>query len=94
MAGAVGQILLFLLDVCFWIIIIQVVLSWLIAFEVINVRNERAANFVRLVDKLTAPIFTPLRKYIPPIAGIDLTPIVVIFAIFLTQRLVASVFLF
>ncbi len=94
MAGVVGQILIFLLDICFWIIMIQVVLSWLIAFEVINVRNERAANFVRLIDKLTAPIFTPLRRFIPPIAGIDLTPIVVIFAIFLAQKLVASIFFF
>ena len=51
MAYALGNVLLFLLDVCFWIIIIQVVLSWLIMFEVINIRNPQAANFVRQSPK-------------------------------------------
>ncbi len=88
----IGQILLFLLDVCFWIIIAQVILSWLIAFEVINIRNPQAANFVRLVDKITAPVYTPLRKVIPPIAGIDITPIILIFGIYLLQSIVVSVF--
>ena len=92
--GAIGQLLIFLLDVCFWIIIIQVVLSWLITFEVVNIRNQQAANFVRLIDRITAPIYTPLRKIIPPIAGIDLTPIIVIFAIYLLKSIVASVFFY
>ena len=92
--GAIGQLLIFLLDVCFWIIIIQVVLSWLITFEVVNIRNQQAANFVRLIDRITAPIYTPLRKIMPPIAGIDLTPIIVIFAIYLLKSIVASVFFY
>ena len=90
----IGQLLMLLLDVAFWIIIIQVVLSWLITFEVINIRNPQAANFVRLIDKTTAPVFNPLRKIIPPIGGIDLTPIVVILAIYLLKNLVASVFFY
>jgi len=89
---AIGQLLIFLLDVCFWIIILQVVLSWLITFEVINIRNPQAANFIRLIDRITAPVYTPLRKVIPPIAGIDITPIILIFAIYLLKSLVASVF--
>lgn len=88
-----GSVLLFLLDVFFWIIIIQVVMSWLIAFDVINVRNPQAANLVRLFDKITAPVYTPLRKFIPPIAGIDITPIIIIFGIQLLKNLVVSVFL-
>lgn len=94
MGYAIGNLLLFLLDVCFWIIIVQVVLSWLITFEVINIRNPQAANFVRLIDKITAPIYTPLRKVIPPIAGIDITPIIIIFAIYLLKSLVASLFFY
>ncbi len=91
---AIGGLLLFLLDVCFWIIIVQVVISWLIAFEVINIRNPQAANFVRLIDRITDPVFRPLRKVIPPVAGIDLTPIIVIFAIYLLKSLVASIFFY
>jgi YggT family protein len=92
MSYAIGKILFLLLDIAFWIIIIQVVISWLITFEVINIRNPQAANFVRLIDRITAPVFTPLRKIIPPVAGIDLTPIIVIFAIYLLKSLVASIF--
>lgn len=92
--GVIGQFLLFLLDVCFWIIIIQVVLSWLITFEVINIRNQQAANFVRLIDRITTPVFAPLRKIVPPIAGIDITPIIVIFAIYLLKSVVASIFFY
>lgn len=85
---AVGQLLLFLLQVYFYIIIIQVVVSWLVAFEVINTRSPQAANFMRLLEKVTDPIYRPLRKYIPPIGGIDITPIIVIFGIFLLQNLI------
>lgn len=88
----IGQLLMFLLNVFYWVIIIQVVLSWLITFEVINIRNQQAANFVRLIDRITDPVYKPLRRFIPPIAGIDITPIVVIFAIFLLKSLVASIF--
>lgn len=92
MGYAIGQFLLFLLDVFFWIIIAQVVLSWLIAFEVVNTRNPQAANLIKLIDRITAPVFRPLRKFVPPIAGIDLTPIIVIFAIYLLKNLVVRVF--
>lgn len=94
MSYAIGHLLLFLLEACFWVIIVQVVLSWLITFEVINIRNQQAANFVRLIDRITAPVYTPLRKLVPPIAGIDITPIIVIFSIYLLKSVVASIFIY
>jgi YggT family protein len=90
----IGEILLLLLNICFWIIIVQVVLSWLITFEVINIRNPQAANFVRLIDRITAPVYRPLRKLIPPIAGIDITPIILIFGIYLLKSLVTGIFIY
>lgn len=90
----IGKILLLALNVLFWIIIIQVVMSWLIAFDVINVRNAQAQNLVKLLHRVTDPIYKPLRKVIPPIAGIDLTPIIVIFAISLLKNAVVSIFFF
>lgn len=86
--SAIGQLLLFLLKVYFYIIIIQVVVSWLIAFEVINTRNPQAANLLRLLDKATEPVYKPIRKYVPPIGGIDITPIIVIFGLFLLENLI------
>ncbi len=92
MSYAIGNLLLLLLDVCFWIIVVQAVFSWLVVFDVVNIRNPHAANFVRLLERLTSPVYTPLRKIIPPIAGIDLSPIILIFAIYLAKSAVAAAF--
>lgn len=89
----IGKLLLLALDIFFWIIIAGVVVSWLIVFDVINTRNAQAANLLRLLHKITDPVYRPLRKFIPPIAGIDLSPIVVIFGIMLAQRAVVYVFM-
>ena len=88
----ISQILLFGLQVYFYIIVIQVIVSWLIAFDVINARNPQAANLLRLLDKATEPVYKPLRKIIPPIGGIDITPIIVIFGIYLLENAVAWIF--
>lgn len=88
----IGSLLHFALEIYFYIIIASVIISWLIAFEVLNVKNPQAQNLVKLLNKLTEPVYKPLRKYIPPIAGIDVTPIIVIFGIFLLQELVIRVF--
>ncbi len=90
----IGKFLLLFLDIFFWIIIVQVIMSWLIAFDVINVRNAQAQNLIKLMTKLTDPIYKPLRKFIPSIAGIDFTPIIIIFGISLAKNAVASIFLF
>ncbi len=92
--SAIGQFLLFCLDVYFYIIITSVVVSWLIAFQVVSTANPQAANLVRLLNRLTDPVFKPLRKYIPAIGGIDISPFVVIFAIFMLKQLVVKMFLF
>ncbi len=88
--AAIGNILFLLLDIFFGIIILQVVLSWLIVFEVINVRNAQAQNLIKLLNKITEPVFKPLRKVIPPIAGIDITPIIIIFGISLVKSYVIA----
>jgi YggT family protein len=90
---AIGRLLYFLLDVYMWIIIAEVVISWLIVFDVINVRNPKAQNLLAMVAKITSPVMKPIRKYIPPVAGLDLSPIVAIFGIMLLQGLVTRVFL-
>ncbi len=65
-------------DVYMVIIILQVAISWLITFDVINTANEQAQNLIKLLKKATDPVYKPLRKYIPPIGGIDITPIIVL----------------
>lgn len=94
MMSALGTFLLFCLDVYFYIIVIEVVISWLIVFDVVNLRSPQAQNFLRLLRKATDPVMAPLRKVIPAIGGIDISPIIVIFAIFMLKGLVARMFLY
>lgn len=92
MTGTLGNLLLIALEIFQWIIIIQVVMSWLVAFEVINVRNPQGQNLMHLLARATDWIYQPLRKFIPPIGGIDITPIIVIIGIQLARKLVFVLF--
>jgi YggT family protein len=82
----IGDLINFILQLYIYVIIASVAVSWLIVFEVINVRNPQAKNLVRLLDRLTDPVYRPLRRYIPPLGGIDITPIIVIFIILYVIR--------
>lgn len=84
----IGQFLLIAVDIYIWIIVGQVVISWLLAFDVINARNPQAQNLIGLLRKITDPVYKPVRKYIPPIAGIDITPLIVIFGLTIISRAV------
>lgn len=68
-------------DIYIGIIVVQVAVSWLIAFDVINAENQQARNLIDLLRRATDPVYKPLQKYIPPIGGIDLTPLIVILLI-------------
>ena len=84
------SILDMLLQLIVYIIIAQVILSWLVAFNVINTQS----NFVRTVlvalDRLTGPIYRPIRKLMPDFGGIDFSPIVVLLAIQLIRKLLVG----
>ena len=90
MAFSIGQVLILILDVFFWIIIAQVVMSWLLAFGVVNIQNNNARKFVEIIQKITDPVYKPLRKIIPSIGGIDISPIIIIFAISILKNLIAA----
>ncbi|RAK57154.1 YggT family protein [Phenylobacterium deserti] len=67
-----------LIQLFIWALIINAVLSWLIAFNVINVRNSFVYNVVRFLDRVTAPVMAPFQRIIPPLGGVDISPIIVI----------------
>ena len=77
-----GSFLLFIVDALLNLlviaIIISAVLSWLVAFDVINLRNQMVYNFARFLDAVTRPILRPFQKIIPPIGGVDISPIIVL----------------
>jgi YggT family protein len=88
----IGEVLLLGLQIYFYIIIISVIISWLVTFEVINAKNEKAQNLLGLLDRVTEPVYKPIRKYVPTIGGIDISPIIVIFGIYVLERIVIRLF--
>jgi YggT family protein len=81
------DILTILLNAYLWVVIIFVAASWLTAFGVINTANPQGARLVELLQKLTDPVLKPIQKYVPPIAGIDLSPIILIIGIEVLKRI-------
>ena len=80
-----------LLSVLMWIIIIQVVLSWLLAFNVLNTGSGGVRAFVMALEKVTAPIYRPIRRVMPDFGGIDFSPLVILIVIQVLKKLLAGV---
>jgi YggT family protein len=70
-----------ILQLLVWAIIISAVLSWLVAFDVINLRNRFVYSVSRFLDAVTRPVLGPVQRVIPPLGGVDVSPIVVILLI-------------
>jgi YggT family protein len=75
------MVLLYLLTIVWWVIIIQAVMSWLIAFNVINTHNDFVRNVWQSLDRLTEPLYRPIRRIMPDFGALDLSPIVVLIGI-------------
>jgi YggT family protein len=91
MLVAIVDIVKLLLTVLTWIIIIQVILSWLFAFNVLNTSSAGVRGFAGALEKITAPIYRPIRKVLPDFGRIDFSPVVVLLGIMVVQRLLAGV---
>lgn len=84
--GALFQIIMILLNVIFWIIIIQAVMSWLVAFNVINTYNDFVRNVLHALDRITQPLYRPVRRFMPDLGALDLSPMVVMLGIVILQQ--------
>ena len=87
---AVLQTIVFILEIVKWIMIVMIIMSWLISFNVINTRNQFVAGLWRVVNSITDPILRPIRRVIPPVSGLDLSPIIVFVIIFFLQSFIAN----
>jgi YggT family protein len=67
-----------LLTLLIWAIIISAIISGLVAFDVINLRNRFVYNVSRFLDAVTRPVLRPVQRFIPPLGGVDISPIIVI----------------
>lgn len=79
--------LVYVLQLFIWIIILQAILSWLVAFNVVNLQNRFVHGLLTGLDRLLNPVLRPIRRLLPDMGGIDLSPLVLILGIILAQRL-------
>ena len=84
----VAYLLLWALSI---VIIGQAILSWLVVFNVINTQNEFVRRFLYALDRLTAPLYRPVRRILPDFGGLDFSPIVVLLIIWVLQELLQGV---
>jgi YggT family protein len=85
------DILRILLSAVWWIIIVQFVLSWLIAFNVINTYNETVRMIWESLQKMTEPLYRPIRKILPDFGALDLSPMVVLLGMMILDRILIEV---
>jgi YggT family protein len=73
-----------------WMIILSAILSWLVAFNVVNTRNPFVAAVGDFLYRITEPALRPIRSFLPNLGGIDLSPLVLILIIIFIQQLIAD----
>jgi YggT family protein len=86
---AILDVILVALDIYVYVIIAMAVFSWLLAFNVVNQRNQAVATIGNMLYQLTEPLLAPIRRRMPMMGGLDLSPIVLLLLIFLVQRIIA-----
>lgn len=80
-----------LLTIVTWIIIVQVILSWLFAFNVLNTGSQGVRTLAVAIDRITAPLYRPVRRILPDFGGIDFSPLVILILIQVIKKLLAGV---
>ncbi|WP_312798287.1 YggT family protein [Tianweitania sp.] len=77
--------LLFVLRIVWWIVILSAVFSWLYAFNVINSRNAVVNSIGSMLYRLTEPVYRPIRRMMPDLGGVDISPIIVLIILYFLE---------
>jgi YggT family protein len=80
------NVLLVILNLYWWVLILSAVLSWLVAFNVINTSNPFVSNITDMLWRLTEPVLRPIRRFMPNLGGIDISPVIVLLLIMLVSN--------
>jgi YggT family protein len=85
---AILDVILIVLDLYIWLLIAAAVLSWLVAFNVVNARNQFVAMVGDFLYRITEPLLRPIRNMLPSLGGIDVSPVVLILIIILIKDVI------
>lgn len=85
-------LILTIIDIYVWILIASAILSWLVAFNVVNTRNQIVYQIGNFLYRITEPALRPIRNLLPNLGGIDISPVILILLLFFLQRLLINNF--
>ena len=85
---AVLDIIMLVLQIYIWLLIAAAVLSWLIAFNVVNTRNQVVASVGEFLYRITEPVLRPIRNMLPNLGGIDVSPVILILIILFLENVI------
>lgn len=85
---AIFDVIMLILQIYWWIVLAMIIMSWLISFNVINTRNQFVASVWRVLNQLTEPVLRPIRRVLPNMQGLDLSPLVLFVIIYFVQQLI------
>ncbi|HMO29365.1 YggT family protein [Enterovirga sp.] len=85
---ALLDVLMLALQLYVWLLIASAIMSWLIAFNVVNTRNEVVRTIWNFLYQITEPVLRPIRNLLPNLGGIDISPIILLLIIFFIQRVI------
>ena len=75
------------IDIYTWVVIASAIMSWLVAFGVVNVRNQFIRVIVDLLFRLTEPVLRPIRRILPNLGGVDISPVILLLGLFFLRSL-------
>ena len=84
---SVLQILLMILDIAKWIVLIHIIMSWLISFQVLNLRQPIVGQIWYGLNRVLEPLYAPIRRILPQMGGLDLAPLVALIGIYVLEIL-------
>ena len=85
---AILYVLLRVLDLYQWVIIAVAVMSWLIAFDVLNIRQNFVRSIWNALNAVTEPLLRPIRRVLPNLGGLDISPVILLLIIYFLQRVI------
>lgn len=90
---SLAKLIYVILDIFTWVIIGSAIMSWLVAFGVVNVRNQVVRTLVDFLYRVTEPVLRPIRRVLPNLGGIDISPVIALLLIFFLQHLLQEYWL-
>lgn len=90
--NAIVWLIVTIIDLYFWVVIASAILSWLIAFNVVNPRNQVVGMIWDTLVRLTEPALAPIRRLLPNLGGIDISPVILLLLLGFLRRLIVGLY--